>query len=436
MKKIFVFVFVFLLYGSINNAFLASFNDVLKEHNHYNAIEYLKENSIIEGYSDGTFRPDNKINRAEALKIIVEAFDVAQSSYDGSFSDVKSSDWYANYVSSAKKAGIIQGYTDNTFRGSNSILKSEAFKIVLIGTKMPVPEKVERNVFVDVGADLWYSPFVLFARENNLILADDLGKIYPSDEINRGQFAEIIYRTMIVKESNKAFDLATNWPTYESTLGFSIKYNAPRWKIINDSKSVTIYNTDEKYGDLSAKKVFLNSAKIQISVDLNEEKASSSVYFDNLKKNFSGFSSKEFKFKEMPAIEFSNAENRTFDWYVYSPSGAVYGIFTEYGAGILAFQFPKEIIAMLNSFENSESKIISGNKEEVLSEIYSNILIKGKGMSSLDKILDKIIIETDTIGVGTGAVDYYYSENLDLTFKYERSEDLILDKRDGRTSAF
>ena len=57
-------------------------------------------------------------------------------------------------------------------------------------------------------------------------------------------------------------------------------------------------------------------------------------------------------------------------------------------------------------------------------------------METLDMLPDKTIISTDTIGVGTGPVDYYYSEGLDYTFKYERFADVILDSREGKTSAF
>jgi hypothetical protein len=57
-------------------------------------------------------------------------------------------------------------------------------------------------------------------------------------------------------------------------------------------------------------------------------------------------------------------------------------------------------------------------------------------MENLNKLPEKVIIETDTIGVGTGPVDYYYSETVNYTFKYERTLDLILDTRKGRTASF
>ncbi|MDX9971297.1 MAG: S-layer homology domain-containing protein [Candidatus Gracilibacteria bacterium] len=435
MKKL---LFLFLFFGLSASVFGASFNDVSSTHKNFNAIEYLKSAGIVNGFSDGTFRPENKLNRAEAVKIITEAFDISSASYSGEFSDVKSGDWFANYVASVKREGIVNGYSDGTFKPGNTLILAEALKIVLVGGKASVPASVDKDVFSDVRASEWYSVYAYFARENNIILGDDYGKISPAGEISRGEFAELIFRMMKVKENGKAFDLSTSWPVYLSELGFSMKYNAPRWKVSADKSSVTFYNPDLAYGELSASKVFSNSARIIISVDLNTAKKSASDYFSTLKSNFPNYGATEFQFKNMSALELSNPSSRMVDWYIYTSGGAVIGAFTEYGSGILAFQYPREISAMLSSIEAGTAGGTSGgsSKEQILSGIYSNILIENKGMSSLNLLPDKSIIETDTIGVGTGAVDYYYCSEFDVTFKYERASDLILDKREGKTSAF
>ncbi len=435
MKKI-IFVLAFFIFGA--TAFGASFNDVSSSHENYNAIEYLKEKGIVNGFSDGTFRPENKLNRAEAIKVIIEAFDYSEQTYLGEFSDVKSGDWFSKYVASGKKEGIVNGYSDGTFKPGNSLLLAEALKIVLVGSKASVPSSVDKDVFSDVRASDWYSVYAYFARENNIILGDDYGKISPASEITRGDFAELIFRIMKVKENGKPFDLSTSWPAYLSELGFSMKYNAPRWKVSADKSSVTFYNPDTSYGELSASKVFSNSARIFISIDANTAKKSASDYFSALKTNFPNYGATEFQFKNMSALELSNPSNRMVDWYIYTSGGAVIGAFTEYGSGILAFQYPREISAMLSSIEvgGVSGGTSGGSKEQILSSIYSNILIENKGMASLNLLPDKSIIETDTIGVGTGPVDYYFCSEFNITFKYERASDVILDKRDGSTSAF
>ena len=52
------------------------FSDISRSHKNYEAIKYLKNKSIINGYSDGSFKPTKTVNRAEALKMLMLAFDV------------------------------------------------------------------------------------------------------------------------------------------------------------------------------------------------------------------------------------------------------------------------------------------------------------------------------------------------------------------------
>lgn len=92
------------------------------------------EMGIVDGYSDGTFRPDAPVNRAEALKILFEAsklepFD--DTDYSGTFSDVYKNDWFEKYIHNALSYAFIEGYDDGTFKPEQSITRAEASKIVL-----------------------------------------------------------------------------------------------------------------------------------------------------------------------------------------------------------------------------------------------------------------------------------------------------------------
>jgi len=76
------------------------------------------------------------------------------------------------------------------------------------------------------------------------------------------------------------------------------------------------------------------------------------------------------------------------------------------------------------------------DKDALLNQAKANILIEGKGQTTIDLLHDAAVFETDNIGVGTGAIDYYYSASMDVSLKYERSSDTILDIETGKTSAF
>ena len=96
---------------------------------------------IVEGYANPlassanpVFKPDEPVNRAEALKILfkatgMEPFD--ESDQSGKFPDVDDAAWYAEPLHRALSYGFIEGYKDGTFKPGQSITRAEAAKIIL-----------------------------------------------------------------------------------------------------------------------------------------------------------------------------------------------------------------------------------------------------------------------------------------------------------------
>jgi len=97
----------------------------------YTALEY----GIVEGYDDGSFRPDAPVNRAEALKILLETtqLEPLDSPFQQrTFSDVFEDSWFADYVNRVVEYDIVEGYEDGTFRPDRHITRAEAAKILLL----------------------------------------------------------------------------------------------------------------------------------------------------------------------------------------------------------------------------------------------------------------------------------------------------------------
>lgn len=174
---------------------------------YYQAVSYLKENDIIGGYLDGTFKPDNPLNRAELLKILVEAAgnDPAAENYNNCFSDIKN-DWYARYVCFAYEKGWISGYPDGTFKPENFVNKAEAIKMLmnifdLYKWRNEGWGGFDGHPYEDVEVGQWYMQYIGQAKELG-ILEETEGYFYPGDNITRGQISEIIYRLLILLISN------------------------------------------------------------------------------------------------------------------------------------------------------------------------------------------------------------------------------------------
>lgn len=176
------------------------FSDVDSDSPYYDALKYLKDNGIVSGYPDGSFKPDKTINRAEFVKIVsgsiatekelnnCSAHYANQADYmltlftDVTFAMVggNAPEWYFDYVCIGKLNGFIGGYPDGSFRPANEINFVEAAKIV-----------VEASVIETAASDPWYARYV------NLLA--DRGAIPTSitafdQKITRGQMAEIMYR--------------------------------------------------------------------------------------------------------------------------------------------------------------------------------------------------------------------------------------------------
>lgn len=171
------------------------FSDVSEFAINYLAIKFLYDNSIVTGYADGTFGPDNTINRAELLKVLVEGQGVTPSEeiYRDCFPDV-SNEWFAKYICYAKESGWISGYPDGTFQPGNAVNKVEALKMLLESQNIPLSEEWTVE-FWDISESDWFGPYIQTASELGL-LEEEGGYFLPGEERNRKGLAENLYRLL------------------------------------------------------------------------------------------------------------------------------------------------------------------------------------------------------------------------------------------------
>lgn len=127
-KKILIAVSVILAMLSLS-VFAADFPDVVENKQ---AIEALHSLEVIGGYEDGTFRPNDYVQRDEMAKIIFVLQTTLKDAGDGvtSFPDVDKNHWGKGYISYAANKNIIGGYEDGTFRPDNFVTYDEALKMV------------------------------------------------------------------------------------------------------------------------------------------------------------------------------------------------------------------------------------------------------------------------------------------------------------------
>ncbi len=185
--------FVFFFYANAQ----AKFIDIDVTHPFYHAIQSLQDEGVIEGYkeTDGqrSFRALQPVNRAEAVKMVMLAahYQIPNSRHK-KFADVNGSDWFFNYVNEAANQKIVKGFADGKFHPAAQVTRAEFLKMALVAFGIPAKN-------LEAGEDeQWYEPIFRFGKKYRLIAGND----EPHQSINRGEVAEIIYRTQKVAENN------------------------------------------------------------------------------------------------------------------------------------------------------------------------------------------------------------------------------------------
>ncbi|MEI7511034.1 MAG: DKNYY domain-containing protein [Candidatus Peregrinibacteria bacterium] len=211
-------VLVFVLCSSLS-ALAQSFSDVPDSHPYAEAIEYVKTQGIVKGYEDGTFKPDATINRAEFLKILLEAqFGVKNSEIEqcatDSFRDIHPDAWFAPYICFAKAQDIIKGYADGTFRAPQNISFVESAKIIL--RTMAPQKEIKENT------EKWYEPYMTTFSDYSLI---PLSIEDVSQNITRGEMAEIIFRIQEMDggRPSRTYTSGLDNPPIEQSSMFSVE---------------------------------------------------------------------------------------------------------------------------------------------------------------------------------------------------------------------
>ncbi|WP_075809167.1 IdeS/Mac family cysteine endopeptidase [Paraclostridium sordellii] len=166
-------------------------------------INQFISSGYVNGYEDGTFRPDNSITRAEFVKLVNKYFGF-NNKEDIKFSDINTNDWYYNDICIASKSGYINGYEDKTFKPNKTITREEVSKI-LISIKNKQDNVYDKlNKYPDKNKiSNWAKPYVEGAIEQGYLKGNDLGFLNPTNNITRAESITILSRVSKEKPAIK-----------------------------------------------------------------------------------------------------------------------------------------------------------------------------------------------------------------------------------------
>lgn len=107
-----------------NKVYAMPYSDVTKADWYAYAVSYMTENKLIMGYPDGTFKPNSPISRAE-FAAIASRFDQLKTGLSLPFNDVGADHWAYDVIASAANKGWVNGYPDGSFKPENKITRAE-----------------------------------------------------------------------------------------------------------------------------------------------------------------------------------------------------------------------------------------------------------------------------------------------------------------------
>ena len=163
------------------------------------AIKYLASMGVINGTTPTTFSPDASISRAEIAKLLVSALGKLDSTATTSFSDVTKKNWYYSVAASSQKHGLVKGFEDNTFRGTQDISKVQivalASRVLTSEMKYKAPQAASKYLakYSDEIPQWAQSEVALATKENLVVLRKD-GTFAGEKSMTRGDAAIVIYR--------------------------------------------------------------------------------------------------------------------------------------------------------------------------------------------------------------------------------------------------
>lgn len=172
---------------------LKDFSDIVGHWAELN-IRKAAQLGFVEGYPDGTFRPQRHVTRAEFVTMLARALNWTNSeSGQVDFADYEEIPaWAAPYVAAASERGVIEGYEDRTFRSSRPITRDEATKMMVIALGLDI-QKDEASSFEDANRiPAWAQPYVSTALAEGLVQGRGNNLFAPRENITRAETVTLI----------------------------------------------------------------------------------------------------------------------------------------------------------------------------------------------------------------------------------------------------
>lgn len=174
------------------------FKDISADYWAKDSIEKIIKMGIASGYPDGTFRPSSSVTRAEFVTMVNTLMGYKEMKAQTSFKDLKETAWYYPAILVAEKEGYIAGFSDGTFRPGDKITKEQ---VCVILSRIMNLQELSQDVIPNDKVSDWARPYVITILSNRIVSLDQKGNFYAKDFATRAFVADAIAKFAISNES-------------------------------------------------------------------------------------------------------------------------------------------------------------------------------------------------------------------------------------------
>jgi len=171
-----------------------TFTDVPTSHWAYEAINDIATRVLINGYTDGTYRPNQPVTRAQAAKIVALAINAEPSAtFRPRFQDISPAHAAYDHIRALTERGMFTN--EDKFQPNKPLTRAEMSKMFALGYKIIIDDN-DKISFSDVTKQNHYHGYITALAELGITTTPAGGEYKPNDNVSRAQIAAFLHRTM------------------------------------------------------------------------------------------------------------------------------------------------------------------------------------------------------------------------------------------------
>jgi len=171
-------------------------------------IEGLLDKGLISGFGDGTFKPNDKMTRAQYAALLVKAFDPEPKREAKNFLDVSDKSWAKDAIQKAYRGGFLSGYPGDMFRQGDNVERVQVLVSLVNGLELSESDDNALDFYEDSDDIPEYGKEEVATATKKQIVVNhpDVKKLDPTKAATRGEVAAMVYQALVDENKVSAID--------------------------------------------------------------------------------------------------------------------------------------------------------------------------------------------------------------------------------------